>query len=216
MKILALEFSANERSVAVAEREPDGSTRVLSSVRETDFRGITGLSIIDRAIGEAKLQPSDVRRLAVGLGPGSYTGIRSSIAIAQGWQLGRNVELVGISSVVCLAEQARSLGLFGSITIVIDAQREELYVARYRIEEAGITELEPLRIASAAHVPPADLVIGPDATRHFPSARDIAPSAETLVKLAAKATVFVAGENLEPIYLREASFVKAPLARHIE
>ena len=216
MKILALEFSANKRSAAIAETQTNGSTRVLSSVQESDFRGVTGLSIIDRAFSEAKLQPSDVRRLAVGLGPGSYTGIRSAIAIAQGWQLASNVELVGISSLVCLAEQARALRLFGSVTIVIDAQRQELYMARYSVEETNVTEVEGLRIVSPANMPPADLIIGPEAAKHFPGGRDIAPSAETLARLAVDATNFTPGELLEPIYLRQTAFVKAPKPRQIE
>jgi tRNA threonylcarbamoyladenosine biosynthesis protein TsaB len=216
MKILALEFSANERSVALAETHAEGLIRVLSSVRESDFRGVTGLSIIDRALNDAKVAPGDVTRIAVGLGPGSYTGIRSAIAIAQGWQLGRNVELVGISSVVCLAEQARALRLYGSATIVIDAQREELYVARYRVEGVGVTELDALRIARPSEVSTSDLIIGPEATKHFPGGRDLVPSAETLARLASVAMNFTPGELLEPIYLRPAAFVKAPAPRQIE
>ncbi len=216
MKILALEFSANERSVALAEKLADGSIRVLSSIRESDYRGVTGLSIIDRALSEAKLAPSDVTRLAVGLGPGSYTGIRSAIALAQGWQLGRSVELVGISSVVCLAEQARALRLYGTVTIVIDAQRQEFYLARYAIDQERVRELEPLRIASPSEVSEASQIIGPEATKHFPGARDLSPSAEMLARLAAEATRFIAGELLEPIYLRQVAFVKAPTPRHIE
>ena len=215
MKILALEFSANERSVAVAEKLEDSSITLLSSVRESDYRGVTGLSIIDRALRAANVEAAHVRRIAVGLGPGSYTGVRSAIALAQGWQLGRNVELIGVSSVVSLAEQARSLGLFGSISIVIDAQRGELYLARYEVDEASSTELEPLRIVSPSEVLASDVIVGPEATKYFPSARDLAPSAETLARLAAEATLLTPGELLEPIYLRQASFVKAPVPRHI-
>jgi tRNA threonylcarbamoyl adenosine modification protein YeaZ len=216
MKIVALEFSANERSVAVAEKQGDGSTRLLSSLRKSDFRGVTGLSLIDRALNEAKVEPSEITRITVGLGPGSYTGVRSAIAIAQGWQLGRNVELVGIKSVDCLAEQARSLGDYGLVTIVIDAQRQELYVARYRVEETGVTEVEGLRIAPTSEVRGTDLIIGPEATKHFPDARNLAPSAEILAHLAAQTINFTSGEQLEPIYLRESSFVKAPVPRRIE
>src|SRR5687768_1057469 len=216
MKILALEFSASERSVAVAEKRVDSSTAVLSSIRESDYRGVTGLSIIDRALRAANVEPTDVTRIAVGLGPGSYTGIRSAIALAQGWQLGRNVELIGLSSVVCLAEQARSLGLFGSISIVIDAQRGELYHARYEVSETRSTELEPLRIVSPSEVLAPGVIVGPEATKYFPTARDLAPSAETLARLAAEATLLTPGELLEPIYLRQAAFVKAPVPRHIE
>lgn len=216
MKILALEFSSNDRSVAVAEKQADASTQVLSCVRESDFRGVTGLTIIDRTLSEAKVNPSEITRIGIGLGPGSYTGIRSAIAISQGWQLAHNVELVGISSVLCLAEQARSLGLRGSVTIVIDAQRDELYVARYQVEETGVTVLDALRIAPPSEVSTSELIIGPEATKHFAGARDLAPSAEILARLAAEATNYTSAEKIEPIYMRNAAFVKAPVPRQIE
>jgi tRNA threonylcarbamoyladenosine biosynthesis protein TsaB len=216
MKILALEFSANERSVAFAEKRRDGSTNVLSLIRESDYRGVTGLAIIDGSLAEANVDRAEVTRIAVGLGPGSYTGVRSAIALAQGWQLGRAVELVGVSSVVCLAQQARTLRLFGSISIVIDAQRGELYVAQYQVEETQVIEVEALGTAAPSEVRDSDWIVGPEATKWFGDARDLAPSAETLARIAAEATNFTAGELLEPIYLRQAAFVKAPTARHIE
>lgn len=213
MTILALEFSARERSVAVADHS-DGSARVLATIRETDFRGVTGLSLIDRALTAASLKAQDISRIAIGLGPGSYTGIRSAIAIAQGWQLGRNVELVGISSIAVLAEQARAQQIHGPVSIVVDAQRQELYAARYNIEPSRISELEPLRIIAPAALPTSGIIIGPEATKFFPSARDLSPSAAILAQLAVTSDA-VPGEQLEPIYLREISFVKAPTPRHI-
>ena len=214
MKILALEFSARERSVAVAEKRSDDSISILSTIRETDFRGVTGLTLVDRAITAANLKPSDISRIAIGLGPGSYTGIRSAIAIAQGWQLGRNVELSGLSSITVLAEQARTLKLYGPVTIVVDAQRQELYAARYQIEPARVSELDTLRIVRPSDISAAENIIGPEATKFFPAARDLSPSAEILAHLASSASC-IPGEQLEPVYLRETTFVKAPTPRHI-
>ena len=59
--------------------------------------------------------------IAVGLGPGSYTGIRAAIAVAQGWQLARGIKLLGINSVECLAAQAQAGKIFGRVNVVIDA-----------------------------------------------------------------------------------------------
>ena len=44
-----------------------------------------------------------IEAIAVGLGPGSYTGIRAAIALAQGWQLAREVKTLGVSSVAAMA-----------------------------------------------------------------------------------------------------------------
>ena len=214
MKILALEFSARARSVAVAEKRSDNSTSLLSSISETDFRGVTGMTLIDRAIKAANLKPSDISRIAIGLGPGSYTGIRSAIAIAQGWQLGRDIELVGISSISVLAEQARTLEIYGPVTIVVDAQRQELYAARYQIDPARALEVEALRIVPPSDISDSETILGAEATKFFPSARDHSPSAEILAPLASSMPP-IPGEQLEPIYLRETTFVKAPVPRHI-
>jgi len=58
-----------------------------------------------------------------------------------------------------------------------------------------------------------EVLAGPEASKWFPNGRSIFPSAEVLVKLAAGRKDFLAGERLEPVYLRETNFVKSPLPR---
>jgi tRNA threonylcarbamoyl adenosine modification protein YeaZ len=164
------------------------------------------------------LEREDIECLAIGVGPGSYTGIRAAISIAQGWQLVReDVRLLGLSSVECLASQAQAEALHGRVNFVIDAQRNEFYLATYELEAAGARVIEPLRLAVfsevAARVEAGQAIIGPEANRWFPTARLLFPDAGALAKLAAGRTDFVSGESLEPIYLRETSFVKAPPRR---
>src|SRR6266566_7949577 len=110
MKVLALEFSSAQRSVAVVV---DGQVR--GRTQETGTRESRALSLIEAALGAAGLERENVDCLAVGLGPGSYSGIRSAIALAQGWQLALGTRLLGVSSVECLALQARQDGLAGKI-----------------------------------------------------------------------------------------------------
>ncbi len=57
------------------------------------------------------------------------------------------------------------------------------------------------------------ILIGPEVTNWFPGSRVLFPRAATLGQLARGRTDFVAGERLEPIYLRETQFVKAPPPR---
>lgn len=211
MKILALEFSAQERSVAVAEKSGD----VLALVRERDFRGVTGMTLVDRALQEAGSTPAEISKIAVGLGPGSYTGIRSSIAIAQGWQLGREVQLLGISSALCLAHEAQSLGLRGKFSIIIDAQRREVYWTTFEISDEEVREMDSLQIIPLSQIPKEHPVIGPDSSKLATGARDLSPLASTLALLALTVGKSVPGEELEPIYLRQTTFVKAPSPRHI-
>jgi tRNA threonylcarbamoyladenosine biosynthesis protein TsaB len=244
MKILALEFSSAQRSVAVvrAALRGDGlsatesdavsnrtgthathfSTVMVSEVVETGSGAKDALGMIDEALRTAKVDREQIERVAVGIGPGSYTGIRAAIALAQGWQLARGVQLLGISSAGCLALQALAGGLIGRVNVVINAQRDEFYMAGYEIRPGGMgaeccLEVEPLRLTPLAevreHEHAGEVLIGPEVTRWFPHARIIFPSAAMLAEMAINRNDFVPGEKIEPIYLRETSFVKAPPPR---
>jgi tRNA A37 threonylcarbamoyladenosine modification protein TsaB len=131
--------------------------------------------------------------------------------------LGRAVQLLGISSVECLAAQAAAEKIFGPVGIVIDAQRNEFYLARYEIEPGRWREVEALRLATFAEIEQiqnsGQRLLGPNISQYFPKACDIYPDASTLGRLACARNEYVPGENLEPIYLREVSFVKAPPPR---
>src|SRR3974390_2127398 len=152
MKILALEFSSALRSVAVVEAK--GKTVPLAVNEVVETGGIAGkpLGMIEEALREAKLEREQIEMLAVGLGPGSYTGVRTAIALAQGWQLARGVKLVGIGSAECIVAEAQAEGIIGQVVVVIDAQRGEFYLAGYELSPTGWREIEPLHLASAAEV----------------------------------------------------------------
>ena len=213
MTILALEFSSAQRSVALSRRE------VITEAAEAGGRHTAALGMIEKVLAEAGASRGEIGALAVGLGPGSYTGIRSAIALAQGWQLAAGVKLLGVSSVEAIVARAQEEHVTGRITVVIDAQRNEFYLATYDLTGAGRTEVEPLQIVSLAEVQARSdaghLIVGPEVTRWFPAGRVIFPTAATLARLAGGRTEFVPGEKLEPIYLRETAFVKAPPSRII-
>ena len=212
--ILALEFSSPQRSVAVAHERTDGGPLSVGEAIETGARSSNALGLVEEALRQAQIERTQVECLAIGLGPGSYNGIRLAIALAQGWQLARPVKLIGISTAECLAAQARAEGIFGQVQVVIDAQRGEFYLAGYDLSPEARRETEPLRLASLPDVQQAGgLIIGPEVTKWFPGSRVLYPRAATLVHLARGRTDFVAGEELKPIYLRETQFVKAPPPR---
>ena len=128
MKILALEFSSDRRSVAVV-----ANGQLCAQAHEARARESHALALVNEALRAAGLEREQINCLAIGLGPGSYTGIRAAIALAQGWQLARDTEAIGVSSVECLAGQAHAEKMFGRVSMVIDAQRNEFYLARYEI-----------------------------------------------------------------------------------
>jgi tRNA threonylcarbamoyladenosine biosynthesis protein TsaB len=206
MTILALEFSSEQRSVALAR----GGT-LLAEASETGGRDTKAFALIEKVLAAAKIGREEIEVVVVGLGPGSYTGIRAAIAVAQGWQLARGVKLLGVSSVEALAAQAQAAKIFGRVGVFVDAQRGEFYLAEWEISAAGREEMAPLKIVTAAELAgqknAGGIFIGPTAAVVFE------PGAAMLAQLAAGRTDFVAGENLSPIYLRETSFVKAAPGR---
>lgn len=212
MKILAVEFSSEKRGIAVLV---DGALRATAT--EVAARNSRSFALIGQALAEAQLEREEIECLAIGLGPGSYAGIRSAIALAQGWQLARPVKLLGISSVECLAAEAQAKGWSGPANIIIDAQRNEFYLARYHLSPEAYQEVEPLKLATLdeirARSSASEIMIGPEVNRWFDQGRLLFPGAATLGRLATTRANFVFGENLEPIYLRETSFVKAPPLR---
>ncbi len=219
MKILALEFSSWQRSAAVVETIGNRGVLVGNEIVETGDRSTRALGMLDAALREAKLEREQIECLAVGLGPGSYTGIRAAIAVAQGWQLARGVKLLGISSANCVAVQAQADRLNGRIAVVIDAQRNEFYLANYEIDPEGWRQVLALRLASPAEVQACqdsgEFLVGPEVTKWFARGRVLFPRAGALGQLAAIRREFVAGEKMEPIYLRQTTFVKAPPPRNL-
>jgi tRNA threonylcarbamoyladenosine biosynthesis protein TsaB len=232
MKILAVEFSTAQRSVAVvqtkwqsrsigtaeeyqAQSPGDSSPVLLGQAMESG--GHRALGLVEEALRQASCEREEIETIAIGLGPGSYTGIRGAIALAQGWQLGRGVNVIGLSSVECLAAGAEREKIFGPANIIVDAQRNEFYLARYEIAPGAWREVEALRLAPWAEVEEmarrGERVLGPGAAEWLPSGRNLYPDAAILGRLAAARRDFVPGEKLEPIYLRETAFKKAPPPR---
>jgi tRNA threonylcarbamoyl adenosine modification protein YeaZ len=259
MKILALEFSSPQRSVAVVTSSDDRPLRDSQEVSKIPVQGCTvsetgrgiaefsspilpvlsatpavsvseviesgsgrmmkPLDMIEETLRLAGLKREQIECLAIGLGPGSYTGIRTAIALAQGWQLASGVKLLGVSSADCVAAQAQADGFRGTVSVVLDAQRGEFCLAGYELGACVCRQTAPLRLAVLAEAikqaQASEVLIGPEATRCFPGGRVVFPRAATLGKLALGRTDFVAGEKLEPLYLREAKFVKATTPRTI-
>jgi tRNA threonylcarbamoyl adenosine modification protein YeaZ len=212
MKLLALEFSSSQRSVAVLNAAPNGTT--CFEVVETG--GLGPLGMIEQALHNAGVEREQIERIAIGLGPGSYTGIRAAIALAQGWQLASGVKLLGISTAEALAEEARLQRILGRLNIAIDAQRNEFYLETFDISEQRWQNIEPLHLtgidAISSRLRAKEIVVGPDAHK-LPGSRLLFPRAVTLAAIAKDRNDIISGENLSPIYLRQTTFVKAPPPR---
>lgn len=173
--------------------------------------------MIGDVLARASLARTDVRTVAVGIGPGSYTGIRIAIAAAQGWALAHHIPLVGIDSVEATAHQAHHLGIRGPAAVIADAHRHEVYVAEYLLGPDAVTPLSALRIVGRGDLEALRAagrrIVGPDLEQLGIPGDLVFPEAGTVASLALSHPVPVPPEELRPIYLRATTFVKAPPPR---
>jgi tRNA threonylcarbamoyladenosine biosynthesis protein TsaB len=214
MWTLAFEFSSDVRSVAVVQATDDPVVLGRASVKEV--RRTPGLALVEEALREASVDREQIGRLAVGLGPGSYTGIRIALALAQGWQLAAEVPSVGIASAEVLIHQEWRRGRRGRIHLVVDAQRGDLYHGIYTLLESGWETAAALKIEPASRLAEDGAAwIAPETSPLLPWAEPVFPDAGILGCMAASHPTPIPASQLEPVYLRATTFVKAPPLRQI-
>ena len=125
-------------------------------------------------------------RILVGVGPGSFTGIRVGIAAAHGLAIGWNTELMGMSSLALLAAGARSNG---DVAVAVIGGHGEIFVQQFNSSTGTPTgELMNLPPAAAAAMTSAELIVGSAArtlvdARGWGEAVDALPSAADALKL---------------------------------
>jgi tRNA threonylcarbamoyladenosine biosynthesis protein TsaB len=216
MKILALEFSTSRRSVAAWEADSTAEpvSRFVASPGHTEaFQMASGVL---EALGWT---PALLDRIVVGLGPGSYTGIRLAISIAQGWGLAHShLTLAGQNSIELIARTAALAGRRGGARVLVDAHRGEACAQCFRLDSS--TEVTPmggmaLLPWSSMAATPEMTDLGPDLEGVMPAALPCYPEAALLARLAPRLAPLPA-ERLEPVYLRPVQFQKAPPPRVVD
>lgn len=115
----------------------------LSHERE-NAHGESIQPLIEQILASAGWSTAQLDRIAVGTGPGSFTGLRVGIALAHGISEGLEVPLVGVGSLQAMA-LAAPRALAGLRCPVLDARRGELFFALYTAEG---TELRPAQVAA--------------------------------------------------------------------
>lgn len=191
MKILAFDSSAARGSVAVADSDATLFAEEFDSPRG---RGGGLFAALERAMQTCG-RPD---RVAVGIGPGGYNGLRMAISAAEGLKLATGVELVGIASVRALPCEA--VEYFA----VSDARGGVFYCGKIRDRAlAGDFELLDLamliaRLDAEPHTP----VLAPAEIPALPRAAVAHPDATILARLALDEPPATA--TLEPLYLKPA------------
>jgi tRNA threonylcarbamoyladenosine biosynthesis protein TsaB len=188
MLILAFDTATD---VATSALVADGEV-----LAERVSRAVTLLEDVDALLRQSGAHTGDVQGLAVGIGPGSFTGVRVGLATARGLALALDVPVAGVSTLDALAA-----GAPGAVP-VIDARRREVFVLQGepRVTSPDELELAPgtLSVGNGAVryrslLEAAGAEIPPDSDeRHLPRARFHAQLARD----------FGPAESVQPLYLR--------------
>jgi tRNA threonylcarbamoyl adenosine modification protein YeaZ len=196
-----LAFDTATPTVTVALH--DGTDVVTELVSEETMRHGEQLApLIDRALSSTGLVRQDLTAIAVGVGPGPFTGLRVGLVTARTLALVLDLPVYGVCSLDVLAVEAVDTGaVIGEFAVATDARRKEVYLATYDeegnrlsgpvVDKPAVLASEGQVVGEAAHLYP----------EHFPTAvGPRRPSAGWLART-------VAGERAElrdpePLYLR--------------
>jgi len=196
MRILILDASSDSGSLAVLEKGEITHERQFPSGRREGGALFLELQELIREIEKAE-------QIVVGLGPGSYSGIRQVVALAEGLACAWQSELVGIPSPCGLSEECRYIALG-------DARKGTYY---YTEIEAGkpvdgpiLKEEATLREKLSQSTLP---VFSTDALAAFPSIPVCKPSARLIGKAALLHWDQIRLNRLEPLYLRAPNITTA-------
>jgi len=201
MILLAFEFSTDRRSVALLR----SGTVVAEAIHEGS-RHTPVFELVSRVLAGAGVERADVDHLAVGLGPGSYTGVRIAISAVQGWSLARECRVAGINSFDALARQITNPG---TTWLAVDAQRDEFAVAPAAAgRRIGPIELVP-RAELQRRLDAGNPVAGPEVVERLGSGTLLTPLASDIGRIAVEHAEWIEPETLVPVYLREAAFVRS-------
>ncbi|KXT85454.1 Inactive metal-dependent protease, putative molecular chaperone [Streptococcus sp. DD11] len=151
MNILAMDTSNKALSLALLhDKELLG--QVTLNIKKN--HSITLMPAIDFLMNSLDMKPTDLDRIAVSQGPGSYTGLRIAVATAKTLAHTLQIELVGVSSLLALVPESTA----GLAVPIMDARRNNVYAGFYQSGQAVRPEghlpfAEVLAIAGAADQP---------------------------------------------------------------
>lgn len=194
--ILAIDGASSAMSIALAERDgtPIAEADWISAQRQSAELLPHVLDLLAGAHGDVH----GVSAVAVGTGPGSFTGLRVAMALAKGLAIGRACPIVGVPSLVAWLEHEP-----GTDAAVARAGAHEVYVLARSDEDVSILHRDqlPARVAGQSLVAPADVAeafgLGP--TRSPAAGPAIARMAAAHLEAEPDGDDL---QRLEPIYLR--------------
>ncbi len=138
MRIMAIETSAVPASCAVVE---DGKIIASSYNHTAQTHSQTLMPMVEEMLKQAALSVSDMDRLAVSAGPGSFTGVRIGVAALKGLAFAEDKPCVGVSTLATIARNAEGIGFEGVVCAAMDARCRQVYTACFLAEGGRIRRL---------------------------------------------------------------------------
>ena len=150
MRCLAMETSGREATIAALVGEENGASLVKQIELPRSQRTAQALAPALSDLLEGLDWPAtSIDLVAVAVGPGSFTGLRIGVTVAKTFAYATGAEVVGVNTLDVLAAQTPAQG--ATLWTVVDAQRSELFAARYTLGDDGRWETE-----APTHLVPAD------------------------------------------------------------
>jgi tRNA threonylcarbamoyladenosine biosynthesis protein TsaB len=133
-RFLAFDTSTDRMSIGVS----DGAQQWVHEGAGGPLSSATLIPAILQLLDDAGLRLNQLDAIAFGRGPGSFTGLRTACAVAQGLALGAGVPVLPVDSLLALAEEARFQWALENarpqtITALLDARMDEMYVQHFRL-----------------------------------------------------------------------------------
>jgi len=203
--VLILAFDTATPAVTVALH--DGRrTLAQESVIDARRHGELLAPLIARVLAAGGAEPGDLTSVAVGTGPGPYTGLRAGLATAQALGHALGIGVAGVCTLDVIAAEARASAAGREFLVATDARRREVYWARYspggeRIGDPQVSDPDqvPAGCPVAGEGPSLHPVLGADGRSIEPRY----PAAATLAEMASqRAAADGAAEPPRPLYLR--------------
>ncbi len=153
MKVLAFDTASAQTVLAIGEYGESG-VQTLASVEVSAARQANQVLLlsVEKMLEQAGLSIDDMQAIVVGLGPGSFTGVRIGVATAKGLACGLGSALYGVSTIDAVAWRCWRAGVRGRLGVVADAMRKEVYPVRFLLDDDGIERLEKDTVAKPADV----------------------------------------------------------------
>jgi tRNA threonylcarbamoyladenosine biosynthesis protein TsaB len=161
LRLLALETSTDSLSVALGTGLP--GERVWQHTGPGGAQAsATLLPLLQDVLSQAGWTLQSLDAVVFGRGPGSFTGLRTACAVAQGLAYGAQtsgrpggVPVLAVDTLLALAEEARAAAAAepGQVVVaLLDARMDELYVAPYAIGPQGLQALAPPHLCAPQHL----------------------------------------------------------------